>query len=174
MVGGAGEPKLERRIRVRAAYLGLVMLFPGVVLADGVVDIFANPTAVGTYLFPNWTRTLVSSFSVSIQPDATDPCTGPLVGLTIVNIGAAGTVATNTDLSGVFYRLVCGGGFDTGLVPMTFAGNYAQSGGTFPAWTWKGVSAWADACSKCNCFPTLEVYVTVAACPADGRTVQMG
>ncbi len=147
------------------------MLFaPGAGHADCATDVGANPTPLGPYLFPNWTLAHVASFTIEECADATCAfcANGPMSGLTIANLGTAGSA----DVTKLYWRITCGG-LDTGYQTMTYAGTFNFSWGASNAWTWSGVSAWADACAGCACGMALDIYADLAPCPADGKTVQM-
>jgi len=161
--------------RAAVVTLFLSTLAPGTSLGDGVIAVWPGSLALSTAnLFPNWVRAPVATFTFGECDDVT--CSGcttsSITGLTLVNIGSAQGGAGG-DIGAVYFRITCGK-IDSGTLTMTFAGIYQQSTGNFPAWTWAGASPMtADPCAECLCAPTLAAFVDIAACPADGATVQM-
>jgi len=150
---------------------------PSAGLADGCVeDAYDNGGVTLDYLWPNWTKAHVGSFDVLVcygcgYPDEI------IRGLTVVNFGTAGPAS----FKGVYAQLQCPAGkgvVDSGLIPLTYAGMYVGDSGTYPAWTWAGSSPDLGICDPmcvaCNQLFTVDLYVDVAACPADQAIVELG
>ena len=137
-------------------------------------DFWYNDDAPSRSIFPNWTRVYMGSYTLLLEIDATGELE-QITGITLVNYGTA----TSADLAGVYVRLFCTGS-DSGTLPMTYAGNYAEDSGTYPAWTWAGLtvdfSGCPDLCgaTPCGAALALYVYADVAPCPASGVTVNLG
>jgi len=170
---------LGHRIRVFLASLGgaLVACCPG--LADiCMIDMWDNNTEPPGLVFPNWTLVRVGSFDVTLCMTA-DGCNWVgneyILSLTVVNFGSA----VPADFKGVYWRASCGG-TGTGVLTLTYAGMYSVDTGVFPAWTWTGMtpdfSGCPDLCGTpaCGGFFTIDIYLDIAGCPAEGSTVEMG
>ncbi len=137
-----------------------------------LTDAWDDGQVKGGLVFPNWVRARVASFAVLLANNGLSPET--LSGLTVVNFGTAGA----SDLTKVYWAATCGA-TTTGLVTMTYAGNYTEDSGTYPAWTWAGssisLSGCADYCGGvCGAAFTLTLYADIAPCPAALATVRLG
>ncbi len=144
-----------------------------------VLDAWENGTAVGQTIFPNWTKVLVASFDLQLDDDPFFT-SEVLQGLTLVNFGSAGP----GDLARVQAQITCNAA-NSGLLSLTFAGNFAEDSGSYPAWTWGGATpdytTCADDCAPCTAgidccgaVITLDIFADVAPCPADLATVKLG
>jgi uncharacterized repeat protein (TIGR01451 family) len=171
--GSWGTPR--RRLPGAAVAAALALACPVPSAADGLLDLTpltANDTL--TTLFPNWTQALAAQFSLQVCSDTLCPgcLTGNIQSLTIYNYGNA-TGGAGGDLSAVYFNLLCGKTNAWGT--LTYAGVWTVGASAYPAWTWAGPIVWAaDPTSSCAGFPTLSVYVDVAPCPVEGRTVTLG
>ncbi len=140
--------------------------------ADGCISYaYDNGTVTSTALWPNWLKTPVASYDIDI-------CQCALVGesftgLTLVNFGTA----TKTDFAGVYAKFSCGA-TATALLPLTYAGAYAEQTGTYNAWTWAGATLDFGGCTPpcvgCDQIVTMDIIVDTASCPADQATVTFG
>src|SRR5947207_2513982 len=158
----------------------LLAVLAGGARADGLIDFSPNaipPFNVIDTLFPNWGMAPTSAFQFEECDDTV--CTGstncPITGLTMMNYGTA-TGGAAGDIRGMYFLITCGGKTNSGILPMTYAGNWTvPASGTFPAWTWSGSIAWGgDPCGNCTCFPSLMVYTDIGPCPVDGATLELG
>jgi len=146
--------------------------------ADGMVDISADSTqdTLMTY-FPNWRMAKAADFTIEICDDLSCPGTPdcPIVGVTIVNYGTA-LGGAGSDITNVYFNLVCAA--TNQWATLTYAGVWATSTGSHPAWTWDGSLPWAadpnDAKNGCGGLARVSVYADVGSCPTDGATVTLG
>jgi len=158
----------------------LSLAFPAPTQAEQcITDIFFEGDIPARVIFPNWTQVYMGGFGVLIA-ETTGSSPETLVGVTIVNFGSA---QEGVDITAVYMRIYCvkaGADPDTGIVPMTFDGNYTEDSGTYPAWTWTGVSPDFAFCSEyCACAGFVrgfhfEIYADIASCPTPGATVNLG
>ncbi|MEK7474812.1 MAG: hypothetical protein AAB152_04165 [Candidatus Coatesbacteria bacterium] len=148
-------------------------------LADGIYDVGSDsvpPFDSNTYpvLFPNWRVAPISTYWIYECDDIT--CAGcttsNITGLTVFNYG---TAAAPGDLAGAYFNYVCGGQVSA-VYAMTYAGFWAVAGG-HPAWTWAGsLPLSTDPCDTskgCWCFPSINLYADIGACPVDGSTIEL-
>ena len=165
---------------IRGAVIALIamaalvlVLLPARTSADGcVLDSWDSGTTAVPYLWPNWYRTPVSSYTFAL-------CVGCgyaneiINGLTVVNFGTA----DNTDIKTVYARVWCDSA-NGALITLTYAGLYTEDAGLLPAWTWAGASlnlgGCADLCNGCAQVFTIDVYVDIQPCPTEKSTVNMG
>ncbi|MEK7767384.1 MAG: hypothetical protein AAB368_14235, partial [bacterium] len=166
--------------RMRVLGVFVLALAGGPAAADGIIDLYtdtAPPFDTYPVLFPNWKLAPAASFLIGEQPDTINPCAASLTGITIFNYGTAsnpGLGGAVGDLAGVYWQLECGAG-TIAMRTMTYAGLWVVGGSTYPAWTWAGpVALPNDPCTLCACYPSLQVYVDIGACPTDGTTVALG
>ena len=150
---------------------------------DCVKDVWYNGDAAGRYIFPNWQKVFMGTFTVWFVDDDTGP--DHITGLTVVNFGDA---LQGTEISQVYIRLFCdkNPNVDSGTLTLTYVGNWTFDDGasttTYPAWTWGGSSTleWAycpDQCAnnpECGNSFTINIYADIASCPAQGTVVNLG
>jgi uncharacterized repeat protein (TIGR01451 family) len=150
--------------------------------ADNCIqDVWYNGDAPGRYIFPNWQRAYMGSYTLWFFPNNLTP--EYISGLTVVNFGDA---MQGTEISNVYIRLYCNK-TDTGTITMTYVGNRTFDGGggsttTYPAWTWGGNATnnfadCADYCADnptCGGYLTMQLYADIASCPAQGTVVNLG
>lgn len=114
--------------------------------ANYIFDIGTNvvpPFSTITTVFPNWVRVPAAAFTVYIGNDTIDGVgwceTSRIIGLTIMNYGTASGSAKGGggDIEGVYFQLICNA-TNSGLLTMTYAGNWTVGALTYPAWTWAG------------------------------------
>ncbi len=167
-----------RRFPVAA---GVLLLAPFVCAplarAECVYGVYANPTAPfdGNTLFPNWRQAPTASFMLAEMNRTVGCASGPIVGVTILNYGTADGTG---DIVGMYFRILCGG-TDSGMVAMTYAGEWVIGADTHPAWTWSGSIPFSgDPCEVpakgCYCWPDFQLFTDIGPCPADGATVELG
>jgi len=167
------------RLAVGLAVWLCLPVFPSSLRADGIIDVGSDsgpPFDASTYpvLFPNWRVAPISTYWIYECDDIT--CAGcttsNITGLTVFNYG---TAAGGTDLTGAYFSYVCGGQVSA-IYTMTYAGFWSTAGG-HPAWTWSGALALStdpcDTSKGCWCFPYLDLYVDIGACPVDGSTIEL-
>ena len=142
-----------------------------------MLQLWDNGTTASGPIFPNWTKVWVGSFDVMLclAADCSWTAAENILAVTVVNFGTA----TPADFNKIYWRANCGAP-DTGLLPMTYAGNFKSDSGVHPAWTWAGTTAsfaaCADLCGKaaCGAYFTIDIYADIAACPVEGNTVTLG
>ena len=167
--------RLVPRVFIRIAFLmASISLSPSPVRADiCMVDMWDNNTVNGSMLFPNWGQFKAASFDVLYCYGCIWQANEQISAVTVVNFGTA----LPADIKAVYVKAECGA-TNTGLLTLTYAGMYSEDSGTFPAWTWKGLSVNMAACAPLwvggsGAF-TISVYVDIDDCPASLRTVKMG
>ena len=162
------------RVAILAAVLALLMPATGRAANAGMLSIWDNGSVSNGLIFPNWTKVWVGSYDVFLDLYGAGS-SETLKSITLVNFGSA----TNADLKGVYWQGRCDVVAPV-LQSMTYAGNYKSDSGTHPAWTWAGTSAnfsgCADLCGKtaCGAYFTIDIYVDMDDCPADGETLTLG
>ena len=160
---------------LRVGILAAATLAAGAARADScAMDAWNNGTVVGAFLFPNWYRAPVASFDVW-ECDGCTPANENVRAITVVNFGSA----VAADIANVYWVASCGA-TTTGTLTLTYAGVYAEDGGSYPAWTWSGstidLGACPDLCGTppCGGVFTIDIYATIASCPGQNVTVSMG
>ncbi len=164
---------MRARWGLAAAIAGILLGAPGVRADVCMVDSWDNGNVAPRFVFPNWVRVPVASFDVLLC----NSCAGAseiLNGLTVVNYGTA----VAADVKGVSWQARCGATV-TGILPMTFAGSYAEDAGSLPAWTWGGASVSLSGCADlcggtCGGYFTIDLYADIDPCPAAGTTIKLG
>jgi len=170
----------------RAALAAVALALTTQARADFCVsDMWDNGWVEGQTVFPNWVKVWAGSFDIQmcLQIDCDDgvsPDVEHIVGVTVVNFGSAKGV---TDISKVYLRMSCPSGgttIDTGLYTMSYAGTYKSDSGSYPAWTWTGVSSDLSQCDDncelvlCGAAFTMDLYADIASCPTNNSTIQLG
>jgi uncharacterized repeat protein (TIGR01451 family) len=164
-------------LAVLIAVMGLTVPASACIVDLGVSD--ASPSA--DFLFPNWSKTLVTIFDTEWCDDVTCPLDtdATIAGITIMNYGTA-TGGAGGDITGVYVCFDCGtvpgcvpGGPDSAV--LTYAGVWDMAGTPRPIWTWAGsLPLDADPCVTCGCMYAMSVFVDIGPCPTEGRTITMG
>ena len=173
--------RLARRCAGAAAtlVLALCLLSPRPASADTCLrDVWYNGDAPGRFIFPNWGKVYMGTYTLWLFVDGTGTLE-QITGITMVNYGTA----TAADIKGLYVRLYCnptGPDPDTGTLTMSYQGPYPEDSGTYPAWTWTGLtpdfSNCPDLCGDpvCGAALTLYVYADIAACPTPWANVNLG
>lgn len=132
-------------------------------------------TVQGGFVFPNWEKVHVGSFSMVLCDSLT--CNWRtderITGVTVFNYGTAGTA----DIKAVYWQGACGATF-TPLYPLTYKGVYPSDSGPHGAWTWAGSSvdfaACAESCLNCGGIINIDLYADITSCPSEGAQVKLG
>ena len=141
-------------------------------------DVWYNGDAVGHFIFPNWEKVFMGTYTLWIMIETTG-VVEQITGFTLVNFGTA----TGVDIKGLYARLYCnptGPDPDTGTLTLDYVGAYTSDSGTYPAWTWTGLtpdfSDCPDLCGDpvCGAAITMYVYADIAPCPTPWATVNVG
>jgi len=128
-----------------------------------------STASIPPIIFPNWYRVRVGYFQVTLCDNAVCGCAAESIrGVTVFNYGTA-TGGAGGDITNMYYE-----GYwwpsktpaSTGLIAMTYAGPW----GGREAWTWAGATGDVGG----NQVLDIRIYATIAPCPTDGATVQIG
>ncbi len=170
-----------RRWRGGILVLALALACARAVRADiDIVDSWDNGSsnagqATNGMLFPNWRSIYAGSYDIWLC-DSCGSAVEQIKALTVVNFGSAGP----GDITNVLFKIRCSSQAGV-LTPMTYAGNYLEDSGTYPAWTWAGTSVdlngCADLCAPgptCGGYFSIDIYCDITPCPADQATVSLG
>jgi uncharacterized repeat protein (TIGR01451 family) len=162
-------------IEIAAAIgLGWALVHPSPARADACLqEAWDDGTVQPMTLYPNWFRVRVATDVLWMYDGV--PGTELIRGITVANFGTA----TGADFAAVYVNLECGA-TNSGFLTLTYAGVYPSDAGPVPAWTWAGstvdFSGCPDLCGTPGCggWFSMNIYVDVAPCPANGATVRMG
>ncbi len=178
---GMTVPPTRSGPAARAGWLLLLLLAPGPAAARVLYDV--APDAVPPFssidtLFPNWLMAPTTSLQL-LEGDDTIDATCVINGLTMMNYGSA-TGGPAGDIRGMYFLMTCGSKTNSGIIAMTFAGNWnIPLFGSRPVWTWAGsVPFGGDPCNNlgfaCLCAPSLLIYTDISPCPTNGADVKLG